>query len=187
VDERVPTDEQLAAAAAREDSDGPAFIELMRRHRERVWRICYRLMGSHSDAEDAAQEVFLRLFLARGKFTGLSKYSTWVYGVAVRTCLMLRRSRGRRQKRVQMVRDESFQEQEGRNSSESQQMSLELMEMLEKLDEEDRAMLILKFAEDYTYEDLAEIFQRSVSACKMRVSRARERLRSENPEAPCGQ
>jgi RNA polymerase sigma-70 factor (ECF subfamily) len=183
VDQRVPTDEQLAAAAAREDSDGPAFVELMRRHRERVWRICYRLMGRHSDAEDAAQEVFLRLFLARGKFTGQSRYSTWLYGVAVRTCLMLRRGQGRQNKRVRIVGEERFQEQETRRSSQSPQMSLELMEMLETLDEEDRAMLILKFAEDYSYEDLAEIFQRSVSACKMRVSRARERLRSENPEA----
>ena len=50
--------------------------------------------------------------------------------------------------------------------------------MLETLDEEERAMLILKYAEGYDYNELAEIFDVSVSACKMRVSRAREKLQA---------
>ena len=89
------TDEQLAAAAAREGSDGPAFVALVERFRQRVWRICYRLLSNEHDASDAAQEVFVRLFLHRAKFEGRSKYSTWVHGIAVRTCLTIRRGRGR--------------------------------------------------------------------------------------------
>ena len=50
--------------------------------------------------------------------------------------------------------------------------------MLETLDEEDRAMMILKYAEGHDYEELAEIFNLSVSACKMRISRAREKLQA---------
>ena len=88
-------DEQLAAQAAREGSDGAAFTALMDRYREKVWRVCWRLMGGQHDAEDAAQEVFVRLFFERGKFAGRSTYSTWLHGVAIRTCLMLRRSRSR--------------------------------------------------------------------------------------------
>ena len=56
------------------------------------------------------------------------------------------------------------------------------MHMLEMLDEEDRAMLILKYAEGYDYEELAEIFELSVSACKMRLSRAREKLQQRFPD-----
>ena len=56
------------------------------------------------------------------------------------------------------------------------------MKMLEILDEEDRAMLILKYAESYDYEELAEIFNLSVSACKMRLSRAREKLQQRFPD-----
>ncbi len=90
------TDEELAAEAARESSDGPAFVAIVERFRQPVWRICFRLLYDEQDAADAAQEVFLRLFLHRGEFAGRSKYSTWVHGVAVRTCLGIRRSRGRR-------------------------------------------------------------------------------------------
>ena len=105
------TDEQLAAAAAREGSDGPAFVALVERFRQRVWRICYRLLSNEHDANDAAQEVFVRLFLHRGKFEGRSKYSTWVHGIAVRTCLTIRRGRGRRQKHESTVSDEAMEAQ----------------------------------------------------------------------------
>ena len=68
------SDEELSAQAAREGSDGVAFTALMDRFRERVWRVCWRLMGTEHDAEDAAQEVFVRLFFERGKFAGRSRY-----------------------------------------------------------------------------------------------------------------
>ncbi len=169
------SDEQLAAAAAREGSDGPAFVALVERFRQRVWQICFRLMGNEHDASDAAQEVFVRLFLNRTKFEGRSKYSTWVHGIAVRTCLTLRRGRGRRQKH-ESVRDESIHEQAPDRETGDAGLSLDLMQMLEILDEEDRAMLILKYAENHNYEELSEIFGISVSACKMRVSRARDKI-----------
>lgn len=174
------TDEQLALEAKREGSDGPAFRELLARHRDRVWHVCYRLMGNESDAADAAQEVFVRLFLNRAKFEGRSKYSTWVHGVAVRTCLTLRRSRGRRAKH-ETVTEAPLEKPTGASESQTAASRIDLMQMLEVLSEEDRAMLILKHAENYSYEDLAEMFDLSVSACKMRLSRARERLKDKFP------
>ena len=176
------TDEQLAAEAAREGSDGPAFRELLSRHRDRVWHICFRLMGNEQDASDAAQEVFVRLFLNRAKFEGRSKYSTWVHGVAVRTCLTLRRSRGRRAKHETVV-DAPVEKPTATTESQTAAERIDLMQMLEVLSEEDRAMLILKHAENYSYEELAEMFDVSVSACKMRLSRARQRLKEQFPNA----
>ena len=70
------SDEQLAGMAAREGSDGPAFVALVDRFQDRVWRVCYRLMGNADDASDSAQEVFVRLFMQRAQFEGRSKYST---------------------------------------------------------------------------------------------------------------
>ncbi|MEX0936590.1 MAG: RNA polymerase sigma factor [Pirellulales bacterium] len=178
----LPSDEKLAAEAAREGSDGPAFVELVRRYRDRVWRICYRLMGNAHDAQDAAQEVFVRLFNSRGKFAGQSAYSTWVYGVAVRTCLTLRRGRGRRQRRVTVADQSTLEGPAARATTPASELSLDLENMLAALDEEDRAMLILKYAESYSYDELAEMFNLSVSACKMRISRARAKLQEAYPD-----
>jgi RNA polymerase sigma-70 factor (ECF subfamily) len=170
------SDEQLAAAAAREGSDGPAFVALVERFRQRVWQICFRLLSNEHDANDAAQEVFVRLFLNRTKFEGRSKYSTWVHGIAVRTCLTIRRGRGRRQKHENIASDESFEQQAPDRSQSDSSLSLDLLSMLEILDEEDRAMLILKYAENYNYDELSDIFGHSVSACKMRISRACDKI-----------
>lgn len=178
------TDEQLAAEAAREGSDGPAFVALVERFRQRVWRICFRLLGNEQDASDAAQEVFLRLFTNRTKFEGRSKYGTWVHAIAVRTCLTIRRGRGRRKKHEDTVSDEQWQRQQPQQTPARPGLALDLMRMMEILDDEDRAMLILKYAEGHDYEELSEIFDLSVSACKMRLSRAREKLQQRFPDQP---
>lgn len=178
------TDEELAAEAAREGSDGPAFVALVDRFRDRVWRLCFRLMGDAADAQDAAQEVFVRLFLNRAKFDGRSKYATWVHGVAVRTCLTLRRGRGRRRRHEETAGETNLDVRAADRRSAAPDLSLDLDQMLECLDEEDRAMVILKYAENYSYEELAEIFGLSVSACKMRISRARERIQQKFGDRP---
>jgi len=172
------TDEELAALAAREGSDGPAFVALMARFRDRVWRACYRLMGNAEDANDAAQEVFVRLFLHRDRFAGRSRYSTFVHGVALRTCLAMRRARSRRERRVTLGETGHVPGQDDGKEG----LRLDLMRMLETLDEDDRAMMILKHAEGHSYEELAEMFGLSESACKMRLSRAREKLKKRFPE-----
>jgi RNA polymerase sigma-70 factor (ECF subfamily) len=182
VDVTTLSDEQLAADAAREGSDGPAFVALVDRFRPRVWRICFRLLNNEQDANDAAQEVFVRLFMNRAKFAGRSKYSTWVHGVAVRTCLAQRRSRGRRQKHENVLHDPQWEGQQPGRAGSAPGTTMDLAQMLETLDEEDRAILILKYAEGYEYDELAAMFEVSVSACKMRVSRAREKLQQRFPD-----
>lgn len=175
------SDEELAAQAAREGSDGMAFTALMDRYRERVWRICWRLMGTEHDAEDAAQEVFVRLFFERGKFAGRSRYSTWLHGVAIRTCLTLRRSRTRRRRRespepggeVSIVATHAAPTP---SASDAVDAAHDVQKLLEDLDEEDRALILMRFAENHDYEELAEMFGASSGALRMRVSRIREKL-----------
>lgn len=171
------TDEELAAAASREGSDGVAFTALMDRHRERVWRVCWRLMGSQHDAEDATQEVFVRLFFERHRFAGRSTYSTWLHGVAIRTCLALRRSRSRRRRREQATASEGFETRPGEDPAiGGAEVVDEVRLLLDGLDEEDRALVLMRFAEGHDYEQLAEMFGISAGACRMRISRLRERL-----------
>lgn len=170
------TDEQLLAEAAAEDSDGLAFTALVHRHRDPVWRLCYRLMGNAEDAEDAAQEVFVRLFANRDRFAGKSKFTTWLYAITVRTCLTLRRGRSRRRQRENTL-DPSLLEASPGRSSGSPATAMDVLSMLDVLDEEDRAMLILKYAENHTIDELSEMFDLTPSACKMRLSRAKQKIR----------
>lgn len=172
------SDEQLAAQAAREGSDGVAFTALIDRYREKVWRVCWRLMGTQHDAEDAAQEVFVRLFFERGKFAGLSTYSTWLHGVAIRTCLTLRRSRVRRRRREEPGTDEQMANEADSSSQATAAVdaSHDIHKLLHDLDEEDRALVLMRFAEGHDYDHLAEMFGTTAGACRMRISRIRERL-----------
>src|SRR5258708_32839145 len=80
------SDEQLAAAAAREGSDGPAFVALVERFRQRVWRICFRLMNNGDDAHAAAPEVCVRLFLQHAKLVGPGENFPRRLAIADPTC-----------------------------------------------------------------------------------------------------
>ena len=175
------SDEQLAAEAAREGSDGPAFTALCARYQERVWRICCRLVGNTEDASDAAQEVLVTMFMQRAQFKRDSRYSTWVHGIAIRTCLMLRRGSGRRRQRETKALQQR-QRGDSIGGGNPQDVSLDLVQILETLDEEERAMLIMKYAEGHSYIELAAMFGKTASACKMRISRAREQLTERFPE-----
>jgi len=176
------SDEELAAQAAREGSDGMAFTALMDRYRERVWRICWRLMGTEHDAEDAAQEVFVRLFFERGKFAGRSRYSTWLHGVAIRTCLTLRRSRTRRRRREspepagEAVGIAATHAAPNASPADAVDAAHDVQKLLEGLEEEDRALVLMRFAENHDYEELAEMFGATPGALRMRVSRIRDKL-----------
>ena len=177
------SDEELAAQAAREGSDGAAFTALMERSRERVWRVCWRLMGTQHDAEDAAQEVFVRLFFDRAKFAGRSRYSTWLHGVALRTCLTLRRSRSRRRRREEPETSGRIEAEATRQPEVAAAVdaSHDVTKLLAGLDEEDRALVLMKFAEGHEYDELAEMFGSTPAALRMRVSRIRARLATQEP------
>ena len=179
-DPAAVSDEDLAAQAAREGSDGIAFTMLMDRYRERVWRVCWRLMGSEHDAEDAAQEVFVRLFFERAKFAGRSRYSTWLHGVAIRTCLTLRRSRTRRRRRESPESADAGLAEMHADPQASPETAVDAahdaQKILEQLDEEDRALVLMRFAENHEYDELAEMFGSTSGALRMRISRIREKL-----------
>ena len=101
----------------------------------------------------------------RKRFAGDSKYATWVHAIAVRTCLALRRGRGRRQRHETAAADTARPEH-ARASRPATGLKLDLTQMLETLDEEDRAMILLKYSEGYSYEELAPIFELSSAPAK---------------------
>src|SRR5262249_18290858 len=86
-----PTDEQLIAAAQR--GDAAAYGTLVGRYQSRLCTSLWHVCGSRSDAEDAAQEAFLRAYLKLNSYTGASAFYTWLYRIAVNVVISDHRKR----------------------------------------------------------------------------------------------
>jgi RNA polymerase sigma-70 factor (ECF subfamily) len=82
--------------AAAKAGDAQAFEELVRRYRKRIFALALHLTGTPSDADDIAQDVFMRAFRALDRFEGRSEFFTWVYRMAVNRSLNVKRDKGRR-------------------------------------------------------------------------------------------
>jgi DNA-directed RNA polymerase specialized sigma24 family protein len=98
------TEEVMEAAAGRSDSDealvsrfqqgdASAFDELARRHRRAVYRLAYRLLGTHDEADDVSQEVFLRVYRGLRRFRGESSFRTWIVRIVLNLTRSARRAR----------------------------------------------------------------------------------------------
>src|ERR1017187_2858534 len=87
-------DEELVLQSQK--GDPAAFEALIRNHQHMIHSLTYRMTGSLADAEDLAQETFIRACEQIGAFRGTSKFSTWLYRIAVNTCLNWRQSEARR-------------------------------------------------------------------------------------------
>ena len=170
------------------ERDERAFRELVTLHRDRVYNICYRMMGSKSDAEDVAQEVFIAVFKTIDSFREESKFSTWLYRVSVNHCKNRIKYLARRHDRD---RDELDENSAGANgvsigaparvaadrALEGLQMEELLREAINSLDEEHRIVVVLRDVEDLPIEEICEITGLPDGTVKSRLHRARLALR----------
>jgi RNA polymerase sigma-70 factor (ECF subfamily) len=135
-----------------------------------------RMLGNRADAEDAAQDTFVRAYRFLDRYQERSKFGSWLMQILVNECrTMLTRERRARNATVGLdtVPDlpAGDEHENGRRD-----LSTDLTAALARLDPKHREAIILKYSEDLTYEDMAEVTGLRVSALKMRVKRAREHL-----------
>jgi RNA polymerase sigma-70 factor, ECF subfamily len=171
------------------ERDERAFRELVTQHRDRVYNICYRMMGNRHEAEDVSQEVFIAVFKTIDSFREESKFSTWLYRVAVNHCKNRIKYLARRHDRD---RDELDENTAGANGAtlgtpmrsaqpdralESIQMEETLKAAINTLDEEHRIVVILRDIEDLPIEEICAITDLPDGTVKSRLHRARLALR----------
>lgn len=171
--------------------DHAAFGVLVDRHKQRVLNVVYRYMGPGADAEDIAQEVFIRVYRARRSYVASAKFTTWLYTICRNTCL---KEQARRRTRARLEGDPMS---DGDRSAEikadaytpSPLESVLLDEQakvarraIEALPDAQRMALILRKYESLTYEEIAEAMRCSVRAVKSLLYRARVTLRRELAE-----
>ena len=163
------------AIEACQRGDREAFDRLVERYQRDIYRLCYRYVNNHFDASDMAQEVFLRAYKALAKFRGDSAFSTWLYRIAVNTCLNFRSSR---RLPSEPLEDDVPDATRGvADRIEQDELSQQVREAVGRLPEKQRATLILKIYHDLTHEEVAEILGSSVGTVKANLFHAVANLR----------
>lgn len=169
------------------ERDERAFRELVAEHRDRVYNLTYRMLGNRAEAEDVAQEVFITVFKTVDSFREEAKFSTWLYRVAVNHCKNRIKYLARRHDRSKDELDENAGSvaeagppgpmRRPDRAVEGAQMEVVLQEAINALDEEHRAVVILREIEDLSIEEICEITGLPDGTVKSRLHRARLVLR----------
>src|SRR5664279_1544222 len=135
-------DEELVLQS--QNGDPAAFEALIRNHQHMIHSLTYRMTGSLADAEDLAQETFIRAYEQIGAFRGASKFSTWLYRIAVNTCLNWRQSEARRfHLHANCAKEISGQHANGENSPAKNGACEQVQSALLKLPAKQRAAIVL--------------------------------------------
>lgn len=161
----------------------PAALEFLIAHfQQRVFRLAWRMTGCAALAEDAAAEVFVKIWRKSHQWRGDASAATWIYQLATRTILDAQRAQRRWWKRSrQMTATARVQVDPGElaaRQDESNAMAARVHLALGELSTEDRALVHLYYYEELSLAELETIFDTGGDALKMRLYRARQRLRT---------
>ena len=172
------------------DDEAGAFEELVEQYQHRLVAVMHHLVGRAEEAEDLAQEVFLRVYRARQKYRPRAKFSTWLFTIANNLALNHLRSRQRKpavplpgsdsgplgpRPAEQLVRDRASQPVQ---RMQQQELAALVQQAIAGLNERQRMAVILNKFEDMDYAEIARVMNLSTKAVKSLLSRARMNLRA---------
>lgn len=166
--------------------DREAYAALVRLYHGRILSLCLSMLLDRAEAEDAAQEAFVKAFASLDQYTRNASFSAWLYRIASNHCLDVLRKK-KRQKTDSLdgmidqkgdsfdaIGAESFR---GEDSGSEKKETLDLaMQMLATLSPDYRQVLILREVEGLTYEEISSVLKVSLDAVKSRLRRARQQL-----------
>jgi len=175
----VVTDEELVERCRK--GEGPAFEELVRRHRRTVYRIARRLSGSHTDADDLSQEAFLRAYRSLPRFRGESRFRTWVVRIVINLAFNARQGR----RRAVPVEDIGSRHASAPAAVETT-LRGQVRRAVETLPPRQRQVLVLKVYEGLKFVEIAAAAGMSVGTAKATFFQAVRGLRARLGEGTCG-
>jgi RNA polymerase sigma-70 factor, ECF subfamily len=173
----MKSSDQAAEAAWIEKAqrgDDESFASLVGAYQVPVFNLCYRLLGDRYEAEDAAQEVFLKAYKNLGRYDPERPFVNWILKIASNHAIdRLRRSKARPATEL----DEAESAEDAAPGPEATLAMKERQQMIwdttGRLSPKDRALVVLRYWYDYTYEEMAEALSLSTSAVRSRLHRAR--------------
>lgn len=176
---RVDADSMSDAALVRGvlAGDPRAFTLLVDRHLQPCLRFATRMLGNRHDAEDVTQETLLRAYRALATYDSAGNFRTWLFAILVNRCRTLLLQRSRYMKRVLTDEDAMHGAVATANDdSAATELRIEIGRAIAQLEPDQREAFLLKHVEQLGYEEMAAVTGAGVSALKMRVKRACERL-----------
>lgn len=177
----MPVDVADLVAAAR-DGDRHAFDELVKATYVETYTLAYRLTGNEEDARDVVQEAYLRAYKGLKRFRGDAQFSTWMYRITA-NCASTFLGRRQRNRCEELTEDLSTRDERPAASPEVQAEATALRERLQvalrALPPKLRAVVILRDVYDLPHEAIAAELGISESAAKVRLHRARKKLRDD--------
>jgi RNA polymerase sigma-70 factor (ECF subfamily) len=156
--------------------DAGAYGGLMARYRDRLARYAVHMLGNREDAEEVLQDTFVRAYRSLGRCNDPARFGAWLYGILVNRC----RTAGARasRRRRMFVPDEAVPQAPAvKNEAERFEWDELVRWALDRLAPEYREAFLLKYVDEMEYDEMSELLGAGVSALKMRVKRARDRLK----------
>jgi len=159
--------------------DAPAFEELVMTYQHRVFGVALRMLGNAAEAEEVAQEAFVRAHRALGAFRGDAKLSTWLYAITSRLCLNRLASGERRLVRQGEDALLRLSDAGPRPDAALERRELEaaLGRAIGELPEDRRIVVVLRDLEGLSYEEIAEVLELPLGTVRSRLHRARADLK----------
>lgn len=161
------------------NGDKNAYAALVMRYRNMVFNLCLKMLKQREEAEEVAQDVFVKAFTRLGKFQGKSKFSTWLYKICYHNCLDHLKKKKRTLNIIDDVDIKRKELIELNNAFEQlmdKERSVAIKNCLNKLDSEDGFILSLYYYEEKTVTEISQIMDISTSNVKVKLFRARKRL-----------
>lgn len=158
------------------------FGELYDRYANKVFRKCISMVKHTEDAQDLAHDILVKAFLHIANFAGNSSFSTWIYAITYNQCIDFLRNK----QKLKITTTENEYLPELSDESDTGDVSGKelfeiefalLKQLMHELSEDDRAILLMKYQDDMSIEDIQQVLSLNSSAVKMRLKRARDRLR----------
>lgn len=167
---------ELLRMAQQKDED--AFAVLVETYQTPVYNLCYRMLGTAEEAEDAAQESFWRAYQAIQRYDPQRSFVTWLLSIAAHYCIDQQRKRKLPLLEIDgeeefEIPDRALEPEKMLNKKQEKEL---ITGMLQKLSETDRAVIILRYWQELSEEEIAKSLSLTVSAVKSRLHRARLQL-----------
>lgn len=166
-----------------------AYTELMRRYQQRVYWVARRIVGTHEDADDVAQETFVKAYLALGDFRGDASFFTWIYRIAVNLSL----NHVRKQQVVNYLRESPIiaamlpAQDNPHRQLEAKELESRLQQAVLQLPEKQRAVFVMRYFDGMSYEEISKVLKTSVGGLKANyfhaLKKVQEYLKDETTQA----